>query len=98
MSEIKFVGGLIAKAPPDGAPEFVKARLSFKRKALCDWLLAQQGEWINVDVKESKGGKWYAAVNEWKRDEAGPKKEAKPKAADNPAQPQGDFVDDDIPF
>jgi len=88
MSDNKFVDGLIVKPPRDGAPSFVKATISIKRKELCDWLLAQQGEWINLDVKESKGGKWYASVNEWKRDEATPKKEM-------PA-PASDFVDDDV--
>lgn len=36
---ITFIGGLIAKAPNEKAPEYVKARLSIKRKDLIDWLI-----------------------------------------------------------
>lgn len=63
-----FVDGLIAKAPHERAPEFVKAKLAIKREAFIAWLEQQDGEWINLDVKESRGGKWYAAVDEWKPD------------------------------
>ena len=67
MGEITFVNGLSASAPHENAPSFVKARLSIKRDAMIDWLKAQP-EWINADVKESRGGKWYCAVDDWKPD------------------------------
>jgi hypothetical protein len=45
-------------------------------------------QWVNIDVKESKGGKWYAAVFKPKEKEA--------------EQPKGNnrFSDmkDDVPF
>ena len=66
MAETRFVNGLIVKAPRENAPSFVKAQLSIKRQELIDWLTAEQGDWVNLDVKESKGGKWYAQVNDWK--------------------------------
>lgn len=66
MSDIKFVDGLIVKAPHENAPDFVKASISIKREELIAWLQAQEGEWINAQVKESRAGKWYAAVDEWK--------------------------------
>jgi hypothetical protein len=52
------------------------------------WLQAQQGDWINADVKVSQGGKWYAAVDEWK-----------PEAKGRSARPQSkpDFDDDGLP-
>ena len=70
MKDNKFVDGLIAKRPHEKAPEFVKCTLSIKREELIKWLLGQTGEWINVDVKESNKPpyKWYAAVNEWKKE------------------------------
>jgi hypothetical protein len=52
---------------------------------LSAWLAGKSDEWINIDVKESKGGKWYAAVSTFK-----------PKQAAAPA-PAGDF-DEDIGF
>lgn len=90
MSDTNFINGLIVKAPNPKAPDFVKASLSIKREELIAWLQAQQGEWINADVKVSRNGKWYCAVNEWK-----PKDDRQPTRTSAPAQ---DFEDDDIPF
>lgn len=65
-NETEFVDGLIVKAPRDGAPDFVKASISMKRQELIDWLSARKEEWVNLDVKEARSGKWYAAVNDYK--------------------------------
>ena len=94
MSDIEFVDGLIVKAPRERAPDFVKASISIKRAELIAWLQAREGDWINLDVKESKGGKWYAAVNDYKRDEHAPSKPVNTA----PQPDQGAFEDDDIPF
>lgn len=89
MSDIEFVDGLIVKAPHAKAPEFVKGSISIKRKDLGNWLRGKDDEWINLVIKESKGGKWYAAVDTWK-----PKQ---PK--DYPTeQAAGGGFNDDIPF
>jgi|TARA_R110000796_G_scaffold128266_1_gene243727 hypothetical protein len=61
-----FVDGLMAKKPNEKAPDFVKCAISIKRADLITWLTGQTDEWINVQVKESKGGKWYAEVDTWK--------------------------------
>ena len=72
MSEEKqFVDGLIAKNPGDNTPSFVKAKLSFKLDEFKEWVgncvKAEPGiEWLNVEVKESKNGKWYAERVTWK--------------------------------
>jgi len=66
MSDIKFVDGLIVKKPNENAPDFVKAAISIKRSELISWLTLQEGDWINLDVKESKAGKWYASINDFK--------------------------------
>lgn len=103
MSDNKFINGLIVKAPIDKAPEYVKARLSIKREELIAWLQSERGEWVNADIKVSQGGKWYAAVNDWKPSGGSsgsrggaPQRERPVRATDQPA---GDFPDsDDIPF
>lgn len=67
--EIEFVDGMIVKAPRPKAPDFVKASISIKVEDLGKWLRAkyQAGqEWVNLDVKEAKSGKWYAAVSTYK--------------------------------
>ena len=99
MSDVKFIDGLIAKAPNERAPEYVKAKLSIKRGDLIAWLQGQDGEWINAEIKVSQSGKWYAAVDDWKPDgERRPRQESRaPATAPSPAPSGGDFADD-IPF
>ncbi len=84
-----FVDGLIAKKPSDNAPDFIKANVSIKRKELIDWLDGRSDDWVNVQIKESKGGKWYAQVDDWKPAESQRSPASSPKTDD---------FDDDIPF
>ena len=103
--DIEFINGLHIKAPftKDGRPlpEFIKAKGSIKIQELIDWLNHQEGEWVNFDVKESKKGNWYCAVDNWTptKDEEYDKgmKQAKEAMQPTPAQ-QHDMEDDDIPF
>ena len=93
MADKNFPEGLIVKAPRDKAPDFVKASISIKREELIAWLAAQSGDWINLDVKESKQGKWYAAVNDYQ-----PKGRSAPKASGKPAPRNEEPDDSDFPF
>ena len=69
MSEPTFIDGLIVKKPHEKAPEFVKCHLSIKVAELKKFLEDHsKEEWLNVDVKESKGGKLYAQLNDWKKE------------------------------
>lgn len=89
--ELEFPDGLIVKAPHEKAPSFVKATISIKVEDMGKWLRAKYkagDEWVNLDVKESKGGKWYAAVSTYK-----PKSKEEKPAAKKPND-----ADDDIPF
>jgi hypothetical protein len=64
--EKMFVNGLMAKKPRETAPDWIKCNLSIKRADLAAWLAEQKGDWINVQVCESKSGdKWYAEVDTW---------------------------------
>lgn len=65
----KFIDGLIFKAPHERAPEYVIAKVSIKRLALIEWLQKQTGDWVNADLKKSREGKLYAAVDDWKASE-----------------------------
>lgn len=102
-NEAEFINGLIVKAPNENAPEYVKAKVSIKREELIAWLQTREGEWINADVKVSQGGKWYAAVDNWKPNAGGssgsrggaPQRE--PRQATTNA-PVDDFADTEIPF
>ena len=67
--EIEFVDGLIVKAPHPKAPGFVKAQIAIKVEDLGKWLREKfkaGNEWVNIDVKEAKSGKWYAALSTFK--------------------------------
>ncbi len=108
-NDTKFIDGLIVKAPNDNAPEYVKAKLSIKREEMIAWLQQQTGDWINADIKVSQGGKWYAAVDDWKPNQDGgagasrrPPSDAAKRAREALQKPApaaaNEFVDDDIPF
>ena len=94
-TEIEFINGLSFKAPKEGAPEYVKAKGSIKRADLIAWLSAREGEWVNFDLKVSNGGKWYAAVDNWKPDSA--KQAERAGQAANQARGNQD-LDDPLPF
>jgi hypothetical protein len=100
--EAEFINGLIVKAPHENAPEYVKAKLSIKREELIAWLQSKDGEWINADVKVSQGGKWYAAVDDWKPNQGGGNRSAQPTRREAPPAKSSNFADDfadsDIPF
>lgn len=86
----EFPDGLFFKLPHENAPDFVKGSLSIKRKDLGNWLRQKEDDWINLDIKVSKGGKPYIAVSTWKPDAS---------KASAPSQPeQSAPLDDDIPF
>ncbi len=99
MNENIFIDGLIVKEPHPNAPDFVKAKLSIKREEMISWLQSQTGEWINADIKESRAGKWYAAVDNWQPDQTRSAQPASDQNAPPPMEepPPGDY-DDDIPF
>ena len=89
-----FVDGLIVKLPDDNAPDFVKLKLSIKLDEFGPWVAARKkadpdSEWMNIEIKEGRSGKWYAELNTWK------------PSTDQPArQPvnQAPVPNDDIPW
>lgn len=98
MADIEFIDGLNAKAPNQNAPEYVKAKISIKREPLIAFLQQREGEWINAEIKESKGGKWYVAIDSWKPNSDG-QSDRPPQRQDSRQAPADDgFADDSIPF
>ena len=96
-NDAEFIAGLIAKAPNEKAPQYVKAKLSIKREELIAWLQSKEGDWINADIKVSAKGNWYVQVDSWKPNQ-GERQESR-KPADKPAAGGGSFdPEDDIPF
>ena len=89
MSDEKiFVDGMICKRHPK-APDFVKVNLSLKMSELIAFAKQHHNDgWLNVQVKESQGGKLYAELDTWKPQE-------QPQQAPAPVD---DFEEDSIPF
>jgi hypothetical protein len=100
MSDEKtFIAGMIYKAPHPNAPDFVKGSLSIKVSEFSAFAQQHQKEgWLNIDLKESKGGKLYAELNTFQKTHGESAKQgmAQVKKAAEP-EPQG-FDDMDIPF
>ena len=86
MKEAKFVPGLFVKAPNDKAPDFVKGSISLKTVDLMQFLQGSNDDWINLDIKVSREGKWYAQINDWKPENG------------QHAKPKEDEFNDSIPF
>ena len=85
MNDPVFADGVFFKGPREGAPDFVKGSVSIKTAEAIPFLQANEDNgWVNLDLKQSKGGKLYFQLNTWK-----------PKS--NTAE-AADGLDDDIPF
>jgi hypothetical protein len=91
-----FVDGMMVKLPDANAPDFVKLKLSIKLDDFGAWVASRKkadpdSEWMNIEIKEGRSGKWYAELNTWK------------PSADQPArqpasQAQKPVPNDDIPW
>ena len=66
--EIIFASGIIFKRN-EKAPDFVIGGLSIKAAEFVQWMrdnITKGEEWLNLDIKQSKNGKYYIALNTWK--------------------------------
>ena len=90
-----FVDGLLVKLPDDNAPDFVKLKLSIKLDEFGPWVAARKkadpdSEWMNIEIKEGRSGKWYAELNTWKPSADQP--------ARQPARQPAPATNEDIPW
>ena len=91
MDDKVFVDGMLAKKPDEGAPDFVKLKLSIKLDEFGPWVAARKkadpdSEWMNIEIKEGRSGKWYAELNTWK------------PSVDQPARQPAPAPTEDIPW
>jgi hypothetical protein len=107
MADKKFATGIYADAPHPNAPEFVKARLSIKVQDAIAFLKEheKQSGYVDLDVKESREGKWYVELNEYQpkeRSQREPNVQRGPRhdstRVSDLAYPKDDINPDDIPF
>lgn len=89
MSDQTFPQGIIFKLPSDKSPDFVKGSISIKKGEFIDYLNTQTGEWVNIKLLLSKGGKAYCQLDTWK-----PKETSTSETPDN----SNDDSSNDLPF
>ena len=77
-----YLNGLWVENPHEKAPDFVKAKMSINVEKMLDTLKASKEKYINLQLKESKDGRLYAEIDEWKPDKSAPKPEPMPDSED----------------
>ena len=81
-----FANGILFKRN-ENAPEFIVGSLSLKVEEAIIFLQEnQKNGWVNIDIKQSQGGKYYCELDTW---------QPKPK---NEGQASGGSFGDSIPF
>ena len=84
QTEKVFADGFIFKRK-ENAPEFVVGSQSIKvDEAIAFLQLNQKNGWVNLDIKQSKGGKYYCELDTW---------QPKTSEGGNSSQPTGDVMD-----
>jgi hypothetical protein len=91
MADTIFPKGIFVKKPHSNAPSFVIAKISIKRQETIAWLNSLGEEYINMDLKRSKGDAIYLQVDEWK-----PSGNTAPPAPSN--DPPAEVGEDGLPF
>jgi hypothetical protein len=66
---IIFIDGLRFEKPNEGAPEFVKGKISIHAERLTKFIAEHKNGngYINIDLKKSKEGKLYLQLNTYKK-------------------------------
>lgn len=97
MAENVFPEGIRVEPPREGAPDFVKGRISIRVDELKPWLdknINDRG-WVNLDLKESKGGALYLALNTYQAKATEAQVQKTKAAIDYPEQ---GIDPNDVPF
>ena len=67
--EVIFTDGMFIKRPGENAPDFVKAKLSFKVDTFVAWLQKHKNAegYVNADILKSakEGGNLYGKLDDW---------------------------------
>ena len=69
MTETVFADGFFFEKPKEGAPEYVKGRVSINVEKAIAFINANKNDagYVNLDLLKSKeGGKLYFKLNTWK--------------------------------
>lgn len=105
QSETIFADGFIFKKR-DNAPEFVVGQLSIAVEDAIQFIGQYERDgWVNLDIKQSRGGKYYVELNQFvpKKQQAEKSTQARSATQEAPersySKPEvDDNQDDDEPF
>jgi hypothetical protein len=79
-----FADGFVFKRNPN-APEFVVGRMSIKVDDAIKFMKDNQDNgWVNVQIKQSKGGQFYTELDTWKPTKGGEATQSPKQEADLP--------------
>ena len=100
QKEKEFAEGLYIN---ESDKDFIKLRIGINKEEFAEWFREKyknkDEDYINIDVKESKGGKLYAEVNNWKpKDNMTQIREEPQELTSLGESVQDKIPDDDIPF
>lgn len=95
-NDAKFVGGMRVYAPRENAPEFVIANIVVNVREFREWL-AQFPDEVRIDIKKSRGGKFYAVENDYKPVDRGVLQQTPRRSQSKTDQAPEEFSDD-VPF
>ena len=88
-NETIFADGFIFKRK-ENAPDFVVGSQSIKVEEAIAFLQAnQKNGWVNLDIKQSKGGKYYCQLDTW---------QPKPKSEKKDVMEIINEKDEEVPF
>ena len=67
MEDTNFVTGMWFSKPNDGAPDFIKGKISIKAESFLEWIKGKVNEkgYVNIVLKKSKAGKLYLQYDNW---------------------------------
>lgn len=50
----------------ENCPEWVIGSLGVNKEQAIKWLASQEGDWVNMDIAQSKSNNFYVSLNTWK--------------------------------
>lgn len=100
MADKIFAEGLHWELPSQGAPDFVKGKLSVRVKDFIEFLKVHVNErgFVNIDIKQSKGGNYYCELNQYRKLAAPQRQDDVDRRSPDIEYPKDDIDPDSIPF
>ena len=71
-SGITFVDGMSVRKPKEGVPEWIILQISFEVSKFAKFVKEHEKRgWVSVELRKSKEGKLYLALNDWEPKKTG---------------------------